>query len=73
MTNSPFFLGIWTVKQSSIPYRDFGHGERGVFHSAEWHDGDWSKMESGRRGYGASSKRKSLEFFGLVENLKAAL
>ncbi|GFX06440.1 hypothetical protein TNCV_3016741 [Trichonephila clavipes] len=39
-----WFLGVWTVTQSSIPCLDsfdVGLGESGVFHFALWHGGDW--------------------------------
>ncbi|GFV04832.1 uncharacterized protein TNCV_5047961 [Trichonephila clavipes] len=37
--------GVWTVnspQSHSVRVYDAGHGKSGVFHSAEWHDGDWS-------------------------------
>ncbi|GFV74225.1 uncharacterized protein TNCV_2312231 [Trichonephila clavipes] len=38
-------LGFWTVRTvlNPISGQDFdaGHDERGVLHSARWHDGDW--------------------------------
>ncbi|GFT48287.1 HTH_Tnp_Tc3_2 domain-containing protein [Trichonephila clavipes] len=43
--NRRSFLGIWTVKQYKshiVRVYDAGHGESSVYHSAEWHDGDWS-------------------------------
>ncbi|GFU64364.1 hypothetical protein TNCV_2512731, partial [Trichonephila clavipes] len=39
-----WFLGVWTVTQSSIPCLDRFDvvlGEGGVFHFALWHGGDW--------------------------------
>ncbi|GFU88924.1 hypothetical protein TNCV_4445991 [Trichonephila clavipes] len=53
-------LGFWTVRTvlNLISGQDFdaGHDESGVLHSARWHDGDGWSMESGRPGYGASSR-----------------
>ncbi|GFX90196.1 uncharacterized protein TNCV_2449711 [Trichonephila clavipes] len=44
--NRRFYLGIWTVKTVLNPISgqvlDVEYDESGVFHSAEWHDGDWS-------------------------------
>ncbi|GFU36928.1 hypothetical protein TNCV_2670991 [Trichonephila clavipes] len=40
-----FLLGVWTVNSPQshiVRVYDAGHGKSGVFHSAEWHDGDWS-------------------------------
>ncbi|GFV57190.1 paired domain-containing protein [Trichonephila clavipes] len=40
-----FNLGVWTVNSPQshiVRVYDAGHGKSGVFHSAEWHDGDWS-------------------------------
>ncbi|GFV60354.1 hypothetical protein TNCV_3469901 [Trichonephila clavipes] len=40
-----FLLGVWTVNSPQshiVRVYDDGHGKSGVFHSAEWHDGDWS-------------------------------
>ncbi|GFT06287.1 hypothetical protein TNCV_2990581 [Trichonephila clavipes] len=37
--------GVWTVNSPQshiVRVYDAGHGKSGVFHSAEWHDGDWS-------------------------------
>ncbi|GFU80867.1 RNA-directed DNA polymerase from mobile element jockey [Trichonephila clavipes] len=47
LTNSPWRLisGVWTVNSPQshiVRVYDAGHGKSGVFHSAEWHDGDWS-------------------------------
>ncbi|GFT93095.1 hypothetical protein TNCV_4400851 [Trichonephila clavipes] len=39
------FLRVWTVNSPQshiVRVYDAGHGKSGVFHSAEWHDGDWS-------------------------------
>ncbi|GFV90907.1 hypothetical protein TNCV_3616691 [Trichonephila clavipes] len=36
---------VWTVNSPQshiVRVYDAGHGKSGVFHSAEWHDGDWS-------------------------------
>ncbi|GFV30300.1 hypothetical protein TNCV_97751 [Trichonephila clavipes] len=52
--NRRFLLGVWTVNSPQshiVRVYDAGHGKSGVFHSAEWHDGDWSSdgiRESGR-------------------------
>ncbi|GFS78360.1 hypothetical protein TNCV_4766421 [Trichonephila clavipes] len=43
--NRRFLLGVWTVNSPQshiVRVYDAGHGKIGVFHSAEWHDGDWS-------------------------------
>ncbi|GFV46411.1 hypothetical protein TNCV_3233001 [Trichonephila clavipes] len=43
--NRRFLLGVWTVNSPQshiVRVYDAGHGKSGVFHSAEWHDGDWS-------------------------------
>ncbi|GFV46105.1 hypothetical protein TNCV_1256611 [Trichonephila clavipes] len=43
--NRRFLLGFWTVNSPQshiVRVYDAGHGKSGVFHSAEWHDGDWS-------------------------------
>ncbi|GFU32159.1 transposable element Tcb2 transposase [Trichonephila clavipes] len=40
-----FLLGVWTVNSPPshiVRVYDAGHGKSGVFHSAEWHDGDCS-------------------------------
>ncbi|GFY10390.1 hypothetical protein TNCV_1462801 [Trichonephila clavipes] len=40
-----FLLGFWTVNSPQsriVRVYDAGNGKSGVFHSAEWHDGDWS-------------------------------
>ncbi|GFV18960.1 hypothetical protein TNCV_4758451 [Trichonephila clavipes] len=37
--------GVWTVNSPQshiVRVYDAGHGKSGVFHSAEWHDGNWS-------------------------------
>ncbi|GFX99849.1 hypothetical protein TNCV_258861 [Trichonephila clavipes] len=37
--------GVWTVNSPQshiVRVYDAVHGKSGVFHSAEWHDGDWS-------------------------------
>ncbi|GFV00886.1 hypothetical protein TNCV_1387001 [Trichonephila clavipes] len=39
-----FLLGVWTVNSPQshiVRVYDAGHGKSGVFHSAEWHVGDW--------------------------------
>ncbi|GFT95418.1 hypothetical protein TNCV_3326821 [Trichonephila clavipes] len=44
--NRRFLLGVWTVNSHQshiVKVYDAGHGKSGVFNSAEWHDGDWSK------------------------------
>ncbi|GFY08583.1 hypothetical protein TNCV_810161 [Trichonephila clavipes] len=36
---------VWTVNSPQshiVRVYDAGHGKSGVFHSAEWHEGDWS-------------------------------
>ncbi|GFW92579.1 uncharacterized protein TNCV_518961 [Trichonephila clavipes] len=43
--NRRFLSGVWTVNSPQshiVRVYDAGHGKSGVFHSAEWHDGDWS-------------------------------
>ncbi|GFX35928.1 hypothetical protein TNCV_4214501 [Trichonephila clavipes] len=43
--NRRFLLGVWTVNNPQshiVRVYDAGHCKSGVFHSAEWHDGDWS-------------------------------
>ncbi|GFU49300.1 hypothetical protein TNCV_4122101 [Trichonephila clavipes] len=43
--NRRFLLGVWNVNSPQshiVRVYDAGHGKSGVFHSAEWHDGDWS-------------------------------
>ncbi|GFT71493.1 hypothetical protein TNCV_2478861 [Trichonephila clavipes] len=43
--NRRLISGVWTVNSPQSPIvrvYDAGHGKSGVFHSAEWHDGDWS-------------------------------
>ncbi|GFX02107.1 hypothetical protein TNCV_1749921 [Trichonephila clavipes] len=43
--NRRFPSGVWTVNSPQshiVRVYDAGHGKSGVFHSAEWHDGDWS-------------------------------
>ncbi|GFX02709.1 transposon Ty3-I Gag-Pol polyprotein [Trichonephila clavipes] len=43
--NRRFLLGVWTVNSPQshiVRVYDAGHGKSGVFHSAEWHGGDWS-------------------------------
>ncbi|GFU06990.1 hypothetical protein TNCV_5007641 [Trichonephila clavipes] len=43
--NRRFLLGVWTANSPQshiVRVYDAGHGKIGVFHSAEWHDGDWS-------------------------------
>ncbi|GFU28869.1 uncharacterized protein TNCV_470051 [Trichonephila clavipes] len=43
MRGKAFSFGRLDCKQSHIVrVYDAGHGKSGVFHSAEWHDGDWS-------------------------------
>ncbi|GFY32887.1 retrovirus-related Pol polyprotein from transposon 412 [Trichonephila clavipes] len=49
MANCPqsrrFLLGVWTVNSPQshiVRVYGAGHGKSGVFHSAEWHGGDWS-------------------------------
>ncbi|GFX66543.1 hypothetical protein TNCV_3496031 [Trichonephila clavipes] len=40
-----FLSGAWTVNSPQshiVRVYDAEHGKSGVFHSAEWHDGDWS-------------------------------
>ncbi|GFV39585.1 hypothetical protein TNCV_4172941 [Trichonephila clavipes] len=40
-----FLSGVWTVNSPQshiVRVYDAGHGKSGVFHTAEWHDGDWS-------------------------------
>ncbi|GFT98086.1 hypothetical protein TNCV_789081 [Trichonephila clavipes] len=40
-----FLSGVWTVNSPQshiVRVYDAGRGKSGVFHSAEWHDGDWS-------------------------------
>ncbi|GFU41136.1 hypothetical protein TNCV_1058641 [Trichonephila clavipes] len=40
-----FLLGVRTVNSPQshiVRVHDAGHGKNGVFHSAEWHDCDWS-------------------------------
>ncbi|GFW80225.1 hypothetical protein TNCV_461321 [Trichonephila clavipes] len=40
-----FLSGVWTVNSPQshiVRVYDAGHGKSGFFHSAEWHDGDWS-------------------------------
>ncbi|GFX17329.1 hypothetical protein TNCV_3553341 [Trichonephila clavipes] len=40
-----FLSGVWTVTSPQshiVRVYDAGHGKSGVFHSAQWHDGDWS-------------------------------
>ncbi|GFU75856.1 hypothetical protein TNCV_1653141 [Trichonephila clavipes] len=66
-----FFLGIWTVKQSSIPYREsvmlsMARVVFSILLSGMTAIG--RTRESGRRGYGASSGRKSLR----AESFEAA-
>ncbi|GFW95076.1 hypothetical protein TNCV_1497151 [Trichonephila clavipes] len=43
--NRRLISGVWTVNSPQshiVRVYDAGHGKSGVFHSAEWHDGDWS-------------------------------
>ncbi|GFT76499.1 hypothetical protein TNCV_3022691 [Trichonephila clavipes] len=43
--NRRLLSGVWTVNSPQshiVRVYDAGHGKSGVFHSAEWHDGDWS-------------------------------
>ncbi|GFV80079.1 hypothetical protein TNCV_1476421 [Trichonephila clavipes] len=43
--NRRFHLGVWTVNSPQshiVRVYDAGHGKSGVFHSAGWHDDDWS-------------------------------
>ncbi|GFV66156.1 hypothetical protein TNCV_2900821 [Trichonephila clavipes] len=72
-----FSLGIWTVKSSSIPYhvKSLMLGLAKVVFSIllSGMRAIGRTMEPGRHGYGASSGRKVLEFFSLVESLEAAL
>ncbi|GFV38977.1 hypothetical protein TNCV_965431 [Trichonephila clavipes] len=47
LLNRRFLLGVWTVNSPQshiVRVYDAGHGKSGVFHSAEWHDGDWSPL-----------------------------
>ncbi|GFY28254.1 hypothetical protein TNCV_4395881 [Trichonephila clavipes] len=66
--NRRFILGVWTVKQSSIPYREsmmLGMAKVvfSILLSGMMAIG--RAMESGRRGYGSSSGWKVFEFFWL--------
>ncbi|GFV06117.1 hypothetical protein TNCV_3144051 [Trichonephila clavipes] len=43
--NRRLISGVWTVNSPQshiVRVYDAEHGKSGVFHSAEWHDGDWS-------------------------------
>ncbi|GFS64178.1 hypothetical protein TNCV_3945331 [Trichonephila clavipes] len=43
--NRRLISGVWTVNSPQshiVRVYDAGHGNSGVFHSAEWHDGDLS-------------------------------
>ncbi|GFV73633.1 hypothetical protein TNCV_2705791 [Trichonephila clavipes] len=65
------FFGRTDCKNSPqshiVKVYDAGLDESGVFHSAEWHVGDWSSDGIGRRSLGSSSGWRVLSF-GLAES-----
>ncbi|GFW06121.1 hypothetical protein TNCV_4479131 [Trichonephila clavipes] len=66
-TGKRYSLSIWTLKQSSIPCRDkslmLGMAKVVVFILLSGMTAIGRTMGSGRRGYGASSGRKSSVFW----------
>ncbi|GFV64504.1 hypothetical protein TNCV_1042781 [Trichonephila clavipes] len=69
--NRHFLLGVWTVNSPQshiVRVYDAGHGKSGVFHSAEWHDGDWSGDGIREAWLWFFIWWKVFEFFGLAES-----